>query len=246
VRSKRHHCATVSDETPIKRPDLAIYSQRQIWANGSPPSWDSPDILTNAWRPFRLREEAEVKVRNLSLEAPAINAVVHYYLTEFGIGMRRVRMLSQQVNVGAGSEVNLVFPLHQSTLAGDPRAGVHIVIDHPHDTNRANNEGSQVHDGGYTTESGRQFTVQIPVLNDFPQPRRIALAVTSTPLIATVAPALRMYQPFEQVIATLTIEVPTALSGTAANPINTGATVIATLEDGTLIGGATRLVRVDD
>lgn len=237
---------TVSEDTPIKRPDLAIYSQKELWAAGSQPTWDSPDIITNDWRPFQLRAEAEVIIRNLSPDTPAANAIVHYEISPFGIGTRRERVLSQQVNVAASSQVNLVFPLHQSTLGGDPRTGVHIVIDHPHDSNPGNNEGSQVHDGGYTTESGRQFSVQIPVVNDAPVPRVIELSVGATPLIATVSPNSRTFQPFEQVIARLDIEIPGNMHGTNADPVNTSATVMATLEDGTLIGGVTRLVRVDD
>ena len=56
------------------------------------------------------------------------------------------------------------FPLHQEVLAGDPRTGVHIAIEHPTDPQGAPTTLAffRVHDGGYTTESGRSFDVGHP------------------------------------------------------------------------------------
>jgi hypothetical protein len=70
------------------------------------------------------------------------------------------------VSIGVNSEIELTFPLDQKTLKGDPRVGVHIKIEHPHDPVLINNVGSQVHDGGYTTESGRKFSLRFPLLNN--------------------------------------------------------------------------------
>ena len=67
----------VSD-VPIRRPDLAIYSQLEEIAAGHIPRWDNPDIVTNDWGPFRLMDEARITVRNLSADTPAVNALVHY------------------------------------------------------------------------------------------------------------------------------------------------------------------------
>jgi len=243
---RRPKCSCVRvDDKPIDTPDLAIYSQGEQLATGGLPSWDSPDIVTNDWRPFRLRQEATVTIRNLSGTTSAANARVHFYTSPFGIGTRRQLRLTRVVNVGPAQQVALLFPLHQEVLAGDPRTGVHIVIEHPTDRDGINNAGSQVHDGGYTTESGRTFNVSIPVLNDSGVIRQIDLAVLPTDLVATITPASRVFGPFEQVIATLHIEVPAFLIGSPANEIARAVTVLARAA-GEMIGGATRLLRIDN
>jgi hypothetical protein len=241
------HCRCIRvDDTETDTPDLAIYSQAEQLANGTAPSWDSSDIVTNDWRPFRLMEEATVTIRNLSSTTSAANALVHFYTSPFGIGTRRQLRLTRVVSVGPAQQVDLLFPLHQEVLAGDPRTGVHIAIEHPTDQITINNAGSQVHDGGYTTESGRSFDVRIPVLNDSAVGRQILLSVLPTDLLATVAPANRMYAAFEQVTANLHIDVPAALSGSPANEIARAVTVIARTGGGEVIGGATRLLRIDN
>jgi hypothetical protein len=240
------HCRCISvDDTPTDTPDLAIYSQAEQVANGTAPSWDSPDIMTNDWRPFRLRQEATVTIRNLSATTSAANALVHFFTSPFGIGTRRELRLTRVVGLGPTQQVDLLFPLHQEVLAGDPRTGVHIVIEHATDQVTINNAGSQVHDGGYTTESGRSFDVRVPVLNDSAMSRQILLTVLPTDLLATVTPASRMFGAFEQVLANVRIEVPAALSGSPANEIARAVTVIARTVGGEVIGGATRLLRID-
>lgn len=243
---KRPRCSCIRvDDTPIDTPDLAIYSQAEQLAIGGIPTWDSPDMVTNDWRPFRLREEASITIRNLSTTTSAANAQVHFYTAPFGIGTRRQLRLTRVVSVGPAQQVDLLFPLHQEVLAGDPRTGVHIVIQHPTERNPINSFGSQVHDGGYTTESGRSFNVSIPILNDSGASRQIDLSVLPTDLVATVAPASRLFGPFEQVIATLHIDVPGFLHGSPANEIARGVTVMART-GGDVMGGATRLLRIDD
>jgi hypothetical protein len=232
--------------TPIETPDLAIYSQAEQLANGTIPSWDSPDIVTNEWRPFRLLPEAQVKVRNLSSTTTAANAIVHYSTAPFGIGTRRQLRLTRVVTLGPLEEVTLLFPLSQELLSGDPRTGVFIEIEHPTDTKLLNNSGAQVHDGGYTSESGRTFTVDIPVLNDSGVPRRIDVAVLPTDLSATLTPSSHVFGAFEQIIARLTIAVPAFLSGSSGSPINRAVTVVGRLNPtGEVVGGATRLLRID-
>jgi hypothetical protein len=233
------------DDTPIDRPDLAIYSQDEQVANGALPAWDSPDIITNDWGPFRLRLEAEVTIRNLSATTAAANARVHFYTSPFGIGTRRQLRLTRVTGLGPGLQTTLLFPLPQDVLAGDPRVGVHIVIEHPTDSRLINNSGSQVHDGGYTTESGRQFTVGIPVLNDLGTGRQLQLSVLPTDLLATVTPAVHNFAPFEQIVANLRIEVPAFLVGSPANEIPRAVTVVARDAGGAVIGGATRLLRIN-
>jgi hypothetical protein len=230
--------------TPIETPDLAIYSQTEQVAIGGTPSWDSPDIVTNDWRPFRLRDEATVTIRNLSGTTSAANARVHFYTAPFGIGTRRQLRLTRVISLAASQQVDLLFPLHQEVLAGDPRTGVHIVIEHATDENQINNSGSQVHDGAYTTESGRSFNVAIPILNDSGVSRQIDLSVMPTDLVATVNPASRVFSPFEQIVSTLHVEVPGFLSGSPGNEIARAVTVVGRT-GGQVIGGATRLLRID-
>jgi hypothetical protein len=246
ARSPDRGCGTLHTTTPVRRPDLAIYSQAEALARGNAPSWDSPDISTNLWGPFRLREEALIKIRNLSASVPAINALVHFAVSPFGIGTRAERRLSRTVNVSPGREVELSFPFDQATRAGDPRIGVHVLIEHPHDELAINNEGSQVHDGGYTTESGKDFTVSIPVLNDSTMPREIRLSIMPTDLLASISPTAHLFAPHEQIVATLHIQVPTFLSGAPDLVVQRAVTVVGRLSTGELVGGATRLVWIDD
>jgi hypothetical protein len=233
------------DDTPIDTPDLAIYSQAEQIANGALPAWDSPDIITNDWGPFRLRPEADVTIRNLSPTTSAANARVHFYTSPFGIGTRRQLRLTRVVSLGPGLQTTLLFPLSQELLGGDPRVGVHIVIEHPTDSRSINNAGSQVHDGGYTTESGRQFTVGIPVLNDTGVSRQLQLSVLPTDLLATITPSVHAFAAFEQIVANLRIEVPAFLVGSPANEIARAVTVVAREAGGAVVGGATRLLRIN-
>src|SRR5689334_593415 len=80
ISRSRCSCLTILD-TPVDRPDLSIYSQVEELAAGRAASWDSPDILTNSWPPLSLLPEALVRIHNLSTQTPAINALVHYYVS---------------------------------------------------------------------------------------------------------------------------------------------------------------------
>lgn len=244
--SKKRRCKNIVTNDPIEKPDLAIYSQQEELNNGNVPNWDSPDIITNQWRPFRLMEEAKVKIRNLSPTVPAINTLVHYSTAPFGIGTRKELKLTKLVNIAPASEIELLFPLDQSTLGGDPRVGVHIQIEHPHDPNLINNFGAQVHDGGFTTESGRSFTVSVPVYNDSNFSREIKFSIMPTDIIASVSTLSHVFAAHEQIIVNLNIQVPNFLHGTPADYLSRAVTIVGRLSDGTLIGGATRLIRIDD
>ncbi len=244
--SGSRRCRNIHTDDPVGKPDLAIYSQIEKMAGGNPPSWDSPDIVTNDWRPFRLRNEANVKIRNLSQTVPAINAIIHYSTSPFGIGTSQQLRLSKSVNIAPGSEIELVFPLDQETLKGDPRVGVHILIEHPHDPVMINNKGSQVHDGGYTSEDGRNFTIQIPVFNKSNFPRQIFYSIMPTDIVASLSAGSHSFLPLEQKILSLDIQVPGQLSGTAGNYLSRAVTVVGRLSGGELIGGVTRLIRVDN
>jgi hypothetical protein len=244
--SRPSPCNSTKVDSPINRPDLSIYSQIQENQNGNTPSWDNPDIITNNWRPFKLLPESIIKVRNLSATVAAIHSQVHFYTSPFGIGTRREHKLTKIISIGAGQEVSLNFPLDQATLGGDQRIGVHVELEHPHDEQLINNFGSQVHDGSYTTESGRNFNLEIPVVNDSHSPRQINLQLLATDLIASISPTSHSFGPFEQRIFTLTVIVPSFLSGSASNVINREVTVVGRLATGELIGGVTKLLRIDN
>lgn len=242
----RRGCCIKADHIPIELPDLAIYSQLEKLSLGQIPSWDNPDIVTNDWGPFRLRKEAEVKVRNLSATVPAANVLVHYFMSPFGIGTKQVLKASKLVSIGPSQEITLNFPLDQATLAGDQRAGVHIAIEHPNDSKLINNHGSQVHNGAYTTERGRNFNVDIPVLNDSPLARTITFSILPTDMLANLSLFSFNFLPYQQIILSLHIEVPSSIVGSSSNEKYSEVTVIGRLPDNSLVGGVTHLLRINN
>ena len=134
-------CTYLPPDHPIEKPDLAIYSQNEQLAIGNAPSWDSPDITTNDWRPFRLKASSKVTVRNLSPKVSAVNALVHFFTSPFGIGMPRTLLATKMITLQAAAQAELDFPLDAATLAGDQRIGVYVGLEHPHDAKAINNSG---------------------------------------------------------------------------------------------------------
>jgi len=247
---KRPHrkdcCAHVNSRQPIQRPDLAIYSQEEQLSLGNAPNWDNPDMTTNSWSPFRLNAESVIVVHNLSSTVSAVNGLVHFYTSPFGIGMPQTLLATRMVSIPPASQVDLNFPLPAATLSGDQRIGVHVVLEHPHDTTLINNRGSQVHDGAYTTESGREFDVSIPVLNNSNFSNNIQLIILPTDLNASITPTSQVFAPHQQITATLHVRVPAALVGSPASVINRGVTVMGRGATGELVGGVTRLLRINN
>ena len=213
---------------------------------GSFPTWNSPDITTNLWNPFRLQQEAEVKVRNLSPTASAANVLVHLYTSQFGIGTQRVALSTKALNLLPLQQVTLLFPFTSSILSGPPTIGVHTKIEHASDSRLINNEGAQVHHGVSTSESGRSHSFQFPVLNRQSAPRQILLSALPNDLGAVATPSARNCAPWEQFIATVTFSVPSVLHGTPAAFVQKEVTVVARYDDGHLIGGLTYVIRIDD
>src|SRR6266550_3930193 len=230
-------CNSLVTNTPLEGPDLATYSQELELLNGNIATWNSPDISTNWWNPFRLMPEAVFKVRNLSGDVAAIGVLLHYSISQFGIGTRKQLKLTKRVNISPAAEVELRFPLDPSTFAGDPRIGVHLEIEHPFDRNVINNYGSQVHDQGYTSQSGREFTIQVPILNDSNSSREIKLSILSTDMECSVIPATHLFAPQEQVMASLNIRVPSFLVGTPEANVIREVTMVGRLSTNDLVGG---------
>jgi len=244
-KEPRRSCC-VAIEKPPERPDPASYSQEEQLALSQIPSWNSPDITTNEWSPFRLRNEAEVKVRNLSGTASAANALVHFYVSQFGIGMARSLMSSTMVNLSPSQERTILFPFSQAVLGGSPTIGVYTKIEHPSDIKLINNSGAQIHHGVMTSESGRNFTFHFPIVNAQGTANQITLSVMPNVLSAVVSPSSRNCSPWEQFMATLTFQVPNTIHGTPGAYVEREATVLGRYGNGSLIGGLTYVVRIDD
>ncbi|MEA3041268.1 MAG: hypothetical protein QOC65_757 [Sphingomonadales bacterium] len=240
------NCCTTIRNTPIDTPDLAIFSQAELFANNFPPIWENPDVTCVQLDPLRLFPEAKIRVRNLSPTASAVNASIHFSTSAFGIGTRKGPQATRVVWIAPSAQVEVEFPLPKAIFEGDPRVGIHVEIEHPADRNRLNNSGSQMFDGGSTSLSGRSFDVLFAVANDTPAPRRIDLFVLQGDLMASVAPATYMFGPFEQITARLEIEVPSFVTGSPAAPSWRAVTVVGrSPQDGAIVGGLTRLLRID-
>ncbi|MBZ0281428.1 MAG: hypothetical protein K8L97_11870 [Anaerolineae bacterium] len=244
-RSTKQHCC-VSVDKPPERPDPATYSQAEQLSLGNAPSWNSPDIVTNNWSPWRLMQEPEVIVRNLSPTASAINTLVHFYWSPFGIGMPRTLLTTRMINLPASAQTTLKFPLGQDTLNGPQEIGTYIVIEHPHDQNLINSKGDQIHFGALTSESGRNLEFTLPVRNPSGQAQQITLTVLSNDFGAVVAPAAPTIAAFAQVNTQVTMAVPNTLHGTSANQIQREVTIIGRGADGQVIDGVTFVIRIDD
>jgi hypothetical protein len=238
-------CA-IRPQVPPERPDPAIYSQPQLLAQGNPASWDSPDILTNWWSPWRLMEETKVKVRNLSPTAAASNVLVHLLRSGFGIGLPRTSELTMTISLAPGQTTQLLFPLPQAVLSGDPRTAVHIEIEHPTDRDPGNNRGSQVVFGVLTSVDGRNFDLSFPVRNPSATAQQITLSLLANDLGASVTPGTRVFAPLEQIQAQVHFAVPSFLHGSPGASIDREVTVVGRGSNGALIDGITYIARIDD
>lgn len=233
-------------ENPPERPDPAIYSQQEELSAGREPNWNSPDITTNHWEPWRLFDEPEVRVRNLSGSVSAINTLVLFSVAPFGIGTAVVSTTGTTVNLGPGQEQLLKFPMPQSLREGDPRVATRVQIEHSTDKTLINNHGAQTIDGVMTSDVGRNLSFQFPVRNSSSISRTMNLQVLSNDVGAAVAPGAHSFGPFEQITATLTMTIPAALHPGPDEDLRREITVMALGNGGALIGGVTYIVRIDD
>lgn len=245
ARSSRSTCC-VQVDSPPETPDLAIYSQTLQLAQGNLPTWDSPDIKTNRWSPWRLYQALPITVHNLSPTAHAVRALVQVAVSPFGIGTARTPLGIQRVTIPAASSVELEFPLDQATLDAGPHIGVHVTIEHPHDRSTLNNAGSQLIDGLLTSEDGRSRELDIPVVNDAMHPRTIVLEVHAEDVIAQLAPSSLQLAAGEQSTVTLSTVVPSTIHGSADNPVRRHVHVTARDSAGEVLGGITQIVDIDD
>ena len=238
-------CCLEIPEDRLKRPDPAIYSQEEQIAAGREPTWNNPDIVTVYFPYERLSDETSITVRNLSPDTAALGAQVHVSMCPFGIGFEWRRAGSLTVSLAAAASAELSFPWSRAVVAGDPRIGVHIEIEHPADRNRTNNSGSQILAVSLTSVLGRTLRLDIPVLNRSSFTRRFTFRVLTDDIVAAVEPASRSFSPHEENMVSLRVEVPASVRATSDRRTLRYATVIATADDGTLVGGVTQSIVVD-
>jgi hypothetical protein len=246
IRKRRTHCHCISTDKPPKRPDPAIYSQLQRLSQGLAASWESPDVQTNYWSPWRFMDSIVVYVRNESTESSAVNTLVQAKWAAFGIGTPLNPLGDQVINLGiAPDQQTLLFPVNDSLRALGNDVSIQINISHPHDKDVANNTGFQAIHGVSTSESGRSPGMTFAVVNASASTETITLVVLANDIAATVTPAVRTYAPNEQITATLSAVVPASITPPAGGYILKDATVVGYNSSGKILGGVTLLVRVD-
>jgi hypothetical protein len=235
-RADRRGCCMRPD-TPVDRPDPATYSQLKLLATGQQPSWNSPDITTNSWGPFRLWPESQLVIRNLSTTA----------VSRFGLGYPRIPIVSVGTTLPPAAEQTLLIPLPQTVLTGEQRFGFHALLVHPSDADPTNNYGAQIHEGFYTSEAGRSITTTLPVRNPLPVAQSLSVAVLSggPDLALTLSPLGGSFAAFEERVLAVRIDVAASLHGGGGTEYAREVTVLGQNEDGSLLDGATFVVRVN-
>jgi hypothetical protein len=245
-KPRRPHCTCLHTDQPPKRPDPAIYSQLQRLSLGQPASWESPDIQTNWWDEWRFMDAIQVRVRNESSEASAVNTLVQVRWAPFGIGTPFTSLGDQLINLGYAPDArDLAFPIDDAVRALGNDVAIEVRISHPHDRVAANNRGFQAIHGVRTSTQGRTPSMQFAVVNAAAVARTIQLVVQPNDIGAAVTPASRLFAPGEQITATLTTQVPSAIVPPAGGFVLKDATVVGYDDGGQVIGGVTLLVRVD-
>jgi hypothetical protein len=245
-RPDRGTCC-VEIDTPPDRPDLAIYSQEEQFALGVKPTWNNPDITV----PPKLNvRDLKVTIRNLSPSASAVNGVVEFSTSDFGIGVPRILESIQRISLPPNGQIVLPFSTRSVIIgppkAPDPHVGVHIRLVHPYDARQINNSGSSMVAEGFTSYIGRAISILFHTINQAATPRVITLGLLQNDLGATVTPAAQLFAPLEQVWATLTLDVADTLHGTPGAPLHREATVVGRTPDGSVIDGLTCVVWIDD
>jgi len=228
-------------------PDLDTYSQAEQLATGAVPTWDSPDIDSNAWRPFKLLPTARVRIRNLSGLTGAINAQVTFSTSALtvGLGLQRVTRGIQVVSLAPAGQLELTFDLP----AIDHPLGLFVDIAHPYDPRLINNHGARQVFELSTRSEGRSIPLLIPVVNQSSNPTSISVVALPTDLNVSITWPSSFggsFAPLEQVDPTITIGVPTYLHGTSTSPSRHDVSLVARRSDGSLVDGITFVVWVDD
>jgi len=242
-RTEGRCCALWRDDPP-RRPDPATYSQSEVEASGGEPTWNSPDLWTNHWSPWRLYDEIQVRVRNLSPDTSAVNAIVQLEVAPFGIGFDWEPLGGHVIGLAPGEERDLFYPLPEALRTGPPRISTRVRIQHASDTRTINNVGEQTIAGVFTSEAGRDLTFVFPVRNPAAETQELSLGALSNDVGAAVQLPGGAFGPHEQRNAVLTLQIPDSLHGDG--DLRREITVVARNALNVRIGGATFIVRIDD
>ena len=150
--------------TDPRRPDPAIYSQREILQRGLPTrlTWNSPDINTNWVQPMRLTPDAVIFVRNLSAVASAANVRVDVFVYRFGIGFPREQIGGALLSIAPAAQATINAPFPQRIISGEQRVGIEVQVTHPTDSDAGNNVGHQAFEWVSTSEVGTDSGVSFP------------------------------------------------------------------------------------
>jgi hypothetical protein len=232
-------------DSPVDRPDPATYAQLQLLASGQQPSWNSPDITSNHWGPFRLMAEAGVIIRNLSATASAVGVRANAAVSRFGIGYDRTPIVSVATNLAPAAQQTLVIPFPQWVMSGEQRIGFHVTLEHSADMDSSNNYGAQIHEGFYTSDAGRSIAATLPVRNPLATSQLITVATlggTADVTVSLISPATA-FAPFEERI--LTVHITVAASLTGGEGVEREVTIVGRNQDGSVIDGVTYMLRID-
>lgn len=191
--------------------------------------------------------EAEVTIRNLSAAASAVGVRVNVAVSRFGIGYPKTPIVTIATTLAPSTEKMLLIPFPQSALSGEQRIGYHVALEHSADMDASNNYGLQTHEGFYTSTAGRSFATTLPVRNPLATAQFIQIAhLGGTPdLIVTLTPPTTAFAPFEERILSVNIAVAASLIGGGGVEHTREATIIARNQDGSVIDGATFVLRVN-
>lgn len=245
-RKRRPHCKCISTDKPPKRPDPAIYSQIQRISQGIYASWESPDIKTNWWIPWRFMDSIEVIVQNKSNEASAVNTLVQVSWAPFGIGTIFAPLGAQMINLGLAPDQKIMqFPVSNAIRELGNNVSIRVDISHPHDKDAHNNLGFQAIHGVVTSDVGKAPKMDFAVVNDSAASETITLVVQANEIGASVSPASKVFAPNEQITATLSTAIPASITPPSGGHILKEATVIGYNSSGKILGGVTLLVRID-
>jgi len=240
TRRRRVSCCIVLADPP-KRPDPATYSQDEALALGQMPTWNSPDITTNNDIPWTLLSQVNVVVRNLSTTVSAVNTQVQVSLSGYGIGLPKTPLSNKLLTLPPNQSASLDFPLPPAVLAGPSSIGFFVQIYHPNDAREINSRGAQVVTAFNTQASGRAVTTSLPVANPAAGAQTINLSALPNNVSAVISPASHNFAPFEQIVTKLGVAVPASMHNTEET-----VTVVARNAAGTVIGGASLIIFVND
>lgn len=233
----------------VKDPDPATYDAEEVFADGVPPTFNSPDINTIHLWPAKPLDTLTAVVRNLSPDAAAQRTRVDLSWSPFGIGLERMPLGSSFLDLARagmpGSEQTLSWPSPPPLVAAG-RYGVFVELRHPFDRDSGNNRGQQTVDAMQTSD-GRSRTFIIPVRNPFATVRSISVSVSPSPFAAwaTLAPAAFTLAGGAQQNVAIKIDVPSGLPVSPPGTLISATIDVAAQSSGTLLGGVSFIILLD-